>query len=452
MTFNRSTISIAAGLLLATAASLASAQRPINAPVQKGPINQLIDDAQAAISNVKNGVVEELPPVTTTTISTSHDRAIGAISDIDSRHRSDALRVDPSIEFMRQNAANTDVGSITNPTNENPTFAPDGSEGALLDAMENMDRDLDPEKVGPFGDDSDDDPLPPDVETVISQAVQGMDVKSRIAPLRYQALRQAGMTLGLRAGLARQAELNNMALEERSAALDKNYNFQGLMMQGNILPPVMAEAKDLFVQDSPDFIQLAGTNYRIVSQARFIYTPPTWRTYLMRKYPYNGGAGVVVKADSKEEKAVWEAAVREGYKRGRVQAMHILREGWQLLLRDFAGMAKYRELLAMGVVSAPYVETEGKDIVGNGENMTVGVRELRITAMPQLQTERGSWRVDVGPYSAPGYLSNRGEGLGNEVLPVRNIRDIETHRYRRPVLQPKGSGATLTPRNILTGD
>ena len=376
-------------------------------------------------------------------IEQSAAQALEAAAAEQAQRRSQALGQDPAQDFMRRQAVDSDVSAIAHPGNA-PTFTPDGnlSEGdpfdpLKYDSLESMQDDLSPDLVTPDGDEVRKEPLPPNEDEVIRAASDGMGLKGKIPALRYNAIQQAGMTLGLRAGLARQSELNNVALEEMSRNLDQQYNFQALLLQGNILPPVIAESKDLFVQGSPDFIQLAGTNYRIVSQARFIYTPPNWRTYLLRKYPYRPASSIVLKPGNLHEKQLWEQAVREGFRRGRIQAHHILREGWQLLKRDHEGMAKYWELLIKGVVSAPYVETAGKDIVGNGSNMTVGIKELRITAMPQLHTQRRDWRPDVGAASPEGYLSNKGEGLGNDEIKPRKLDEIDTGRFRKPSFQPQ---------------
>lgn len=472
--FPRAPVSHAAGALCALALAMspvlsaaAHAQMPASgensfvqetAPLNtrpgasRSPLNMRAAPAQDAQTG-RSGQMQDEPPS-----GTGSGAELRQAQDEAARQRSRRLREDASQEFMQQRIADTDVQSIGSRVNVSEAAGVQEEDPLLQDAMEFMEAASDGgetaddafDSVSMTGDARSQSTLPPDVDQVVSEALKGMNLKNRIPKMRYDTLRQAGLTLGMRAGLARQTEMNNRALQQRARMLDHQYNFQALMLQGGILPPVIAQSLDLFEQDDPSFIQLAGVNYRIVSQARFTYTPPSWRSYLLRKYPAGKAAAVTLKPDSKEERLLWENSVREGFRRGRLQAMHILREGWQMLARDFEGMARYRALLAQQVVSAPFVEMSGKDVVGDGQNMSVGVKQLRIVALPQLQTQRHQWRPDVGAQSPAGYLSGRGEGLGNETLPVRDIGEIELGRYARPGVEPAARPAT--PGNLLTGD
>ena len=339
-----------------------------------------------------------------------------------------------AVSFPQQGAMASDP--LAGPANAGKDPAASLDSGRLgqmhpYDPTEYQDGNFDPvpEAWGPDGDQRAEDALPPDLNAVLANALPNNDLKANLSPLRYNAIRQAGYTYGMQAGLARQTALNMQSVKQRSRNLDQLYNFQALMLPGNVLPPVLAEMRDIYDQTSPEVLNLGNLNYQILAQARFTHTPPTWRTYLMRAYRNTYKPPVVLNPSKSAERALWDQSVKEGFGHGQHQANTILRESWRMLHRDFSGMALYRTLLEEGVVTAPYVVTAQKDVIGDSRNMTVGVTELRISAMPELKLRRSDWKPSVGSQSARGYLSNKGAGLGTGPLPSRSVDVLERDRY-----------------------
>ena len=54
-------------------------------------------------------------------------------------------------------------------------------------------------------------------------------------------------------------------------------------------------------------------------------------------------------------------------------------------------MILYRKLLAQHILTPPYVSQADLGITGGGNDMRINDRVLRITAIPQLQTNTKKW-------------------------------------------------------------
>jgi len=217
--------------------------------------------------------------------------------------------------------------------------------------------------------------------------------------LRMQALRDTALSVGARGGLADRSKTLNELLTKRDRLLTRAFNFQAMLLDKNVLPPVLIEGRDtLEIGRSADVIRLGDRNYQILYQARFVTAPPTWRDYLwmMFEKPKAPDRSLLPKTNS--EKTVWQAYITEGWRAGEQQAELIFAENLARLKRDYEGMIRYRTLLAENMVSAPYVAETDLGITGDSQNMTVNDRLLRITAFPELQLNSDLWKTEITPH------------------------------------------------------
>lgn len=221
------------------------------------------------------------------------------------------------------------------------------------------------------------------------------DHKPAIGALRAQALRETALSLGARGGLAERAQFINGTLLNYEPVLTKIFAFYGLMLDDNILPPVLAEARNTLNLEDGDAIRIAERNYKIVNQARFVTAPPTWREYLWMNYDIPELPDRSLLPRSKPERIVWEQDIQEGWQAGLAQGDVIFRENLSRLVRDYNGMILYRKLLAQQIVSEPYVASMNMGVTGDGNDMSVNDRVLRITAFPELQVNSSGWKTEL---------------------------------------------------------
>lgn len=213
-----------------------------------------------------------------------------------------------------------------------------------------------------------------------------------ISPIRLQAIQETAMSMAAQSGLANRAKDINKLLLQRAPHLDKVFNFEGLMLARNVLPPVLLEGRESLNLTNSETIRLADMTYQIADQARFVTTPPTWRTYLWLDYKIPPVPNKTLLPKDRDERLVWNKYITSGWKQGEQQANAIFKENLAKLKRDYAGMVLYRKLLAQNIVSAPYVATTNLGITGGGANMRVNDQVLRITALPTLQMDSKRWK------------------------------------------------------------
>lgn len=214
-------------------------------------------------------------------------------------------------------------------------------------------------------------------------------------PLRLQALQQAALETGAQGGLAKRSGEINQLLNERARELDQTFNFSPMILHNNVLPPVLVEGRNLFNQSNEDTVRIADHTYKIAKQARFTTTPPTWRTYLWMDYkkPDPPDPTLIPKNDA--EMAIWRTYVQKGWHEGIAQANTIFSANLASLKQDYIGMALYRKLLALHMISEPYVAKTRLGVTGDVNHININDQVLRITALPQLQTNSQKWQTAV---------------------------------------------------------
>lgn len=214
---------------------------------------------------------------------------------------------------------------------------------------------------------------------------------SGINNIRLAALRETAMTVGAQGALAWRAIHIDQALQQESNYLDNIFDFNQLLLNHDVLPPVLSEADDSLNLDNDDTIRLADHTYQIVSPARFVTAAPTWRTYLWLDYKKPSMPDTSLLPKNKAEAQVWNYYLRQGWQQGLVQANEIFSDNLNRLKRDFTGMVLYRKLLAQNMVSSPYVAQTNLGVTGNANHLSIGDRILRITAQSKLQTNASKW-------------------------------------------------------------
>lgn len=214
---------------------------------------------------------------------------------------------------------------------------------------------------------------------------------------RLEGMQEIALSTGAQSGLAWRSKQINDVLTNNSPNLDRTFNFNLLLLAHNVVPPVLVVGDNSLNLDNPLTIRIADRTYQIVSQARFATTSPTWRDYLWMSYtkPDTPMAGFLPKTD--EEKVVWKKYAAMGWQNGVDQANTIYKENLSRIKRDFEGMTRYRVLLAQGMVSPPYVAHTALGVTGDKSNLRINDQVLRITALPELQTNSKRWKPVITP-------------------------------------------------------
>ena len=229
------------------------------------------------------------------------------------------------------------------------------------------------------------------LQNLNSHSAQYQDA-SATANLREQALRQIALTLGTQSGLAHESKRINKRLQQHAQRLDAVFNFNGLLYNHYLLPPVIEQTgNSIKVSNDGLVIRAGGHSYKIIKQVQFVTTPPTWQDYLLMSYQPPPLPPHSVLPKNRVEQKVWANAIVSGWAKGRDQALNIFKINIHKLSRDFNGMVLYKRLLAKNMVSPFYVKKKSLGVTGDSQNITVDDSTMKITVKPQLQKTGKLW-------------------------------------------------------------
>lgn len=213
----------------------------------------------------------------------------------------------------------------------------------------------------------------------------------KVGAIRLANLKQTARGLGAQASLSWRSYYLNKMLNEQRRNLDRIFNFSYLILNQNVLPPVLAEGRNNLNLADDFSIRVSDQQYQIVLPPRFITTPPNWRNYIWMGYKKPETPNSVLLPQNAVERRIWNEYIHLGWNDGIEQADQIFASNLARLKRDYEGMILYRKLLAQNMVTPPYVSRAELGITGDANNMHINDRILRITSVPQLQTDAKNW-------------------------------------------------------------
>jgi defect-in-organelle-trafficking protein DotC len=218
---------------------------------------------------------------------------------------------------------------------------------------------------------------------------------SGLSPLRQKSLEDSAMSIGAQAGLAWASSEINTRMNKDRKYLDSIFNFNALLLNHGVIPPVLEVGDNSLNLADPNTIRVADRTYKIVQQARFATTSPNWREYLLLSYTKPQLPDRTLLPKSSEELAIWKKGVRSGWDKGIQQAYSIFQQNMARLKRDYRGMMLYRKLLEERMITPPFVARTELGITGDGNDMRINDQVLRIVEAPKLQTNGKAWNAVV---------------------------------------------------------
>jgi len=228
-------------------------------------------------------------------------------------------------------------------------------------------------------------------------------VDGNAATVRLKALREQAFILGSQAGLHIKGNQIQDKIEKQANSLDKTWRFDSLMLyQNHVLPPVISDIRGS--QDIERNTRVSiGRNLMIVKPAMFVQYPSTWREYLLMSpfdKPDLDAVNTFFLPTSSEVK-VWRSSVMRGYRAGVKQAMLVMSDGIHRLSRDFNGMIQYHILLAMHMITPPFVSERRANVTLNADGeMDIDKRVQTMTVKPMFNSHDASWVAVPGVKSA----------------------------------------------------
>jgi defect in organelle trafficking protein DotC len=216
-----------------------------------------------------------------------------------------------------------------------------------------------------------------------------------INSIRLTSLKQTARGLGAQAGLAWRSKQINSLLRKQTKNLNKIFDFNYLVMNHNVIPPVLAEGRNTLNLADEYTVRISDRNYEIIAPPRFVTAPPNWQNYIWLQYKKPEIPNATLIPKNANERAVWNEYTRIGWNEGVSQADEIFSANLGRLSRDFQGMVLYRKLLAQNMVTPPFVSQADLGVTGGGSNLRINDRVLRITAISELKANSKTWNPQL---------------------------------------------------------
>lgn len=190
----------------------------------------------------------------------------------------------------------------------------------------------------------------------------------------------------------------NNHLDNTGRQLDTTFNFRGLLLKNDVLPPILRQSAGNITMEGPRNIRTSDRMLEIIEPARFSSAIPTWRNYLRMDFKKPDLPDSRMLPQSTDERKVWDEGLIEGWNIGRWQARSIFAANIGLMQRDMLGMVLYHKLLSQGMISPTYSATANLGVTGNGKTMHLNDRIVKITSESMLTPERvDSWKPAILP-------------------------------------------------------
>lgn len=230
-----------------------------------------------------------------------------------------------------------------------------------------------------------------DLQNLSQQATRSN--KPSVSKIRIDALKDTALSIGAQGGLAHRARQIDKILLCNARNLSNIYDFNNLVLDKNVLPPVLEYSEQSLNLAGPDIIRASDNVYKIIKQAHFVTAAPTWRNYLWLNYQKPDLPDSTLLPRNKRERKIWQEYISTGWRNGIKQAETIYANNIAELKRDFHGMMLYRKLLSQNMVSKPFVSEANIGTTSNADRseMRVNDRVLRITSIPKLNPNAAQW-------------------------------------------------------------
>ena len=234
-------------------------------------------------------------------------------------------------------------------------------------------------------------------ETTTADPVEDLAETLEPSQIRLDAIKQAALSYGARGGLAHRTEEIRFTLDNKTAIMDQIYDFKRLLIPAPsgllIEPPIISEGENAtLIETGGQTAAVADRIYNINRNARIVSTARNWRAYLEREWGDIDLPPQVLLPRTNEERKIWVEYLTKGWEEGTKQADEIFQADLNKLVADYTGMVRYRKLLSMNIVSAPYALQVDRGVTGGGDEMRVGDRAVQITGPSQLMTEAYEWQ------------------------------------------------------------
>lgn len=205
------------------------------------------------------------------------------------------------------------------------------------------------------------------IEEVIDEDDEG-------ALTRLKALKQEAYNYGLDNGIFYRGKEILELYEKHNTSLQKIFDFNRFIMNGNILLPKVSVGKRLYDQMDSKKIRRANASFKLKSEAQLVPNAPSWREYLIRYYPEPQKPHKVLLPKNKNELNEFKISFIDGWEAGVKQANMISDRDWIKLTTDYSFHLDFMLAASSNIMSYPEMTKESLAVykTDNGKTLLVG--------------------------------------------------------------------------------
>ncbi|HAV4287398.1 TPA: hypothetical protein JIQ75_18155 [Acinetobacter baumannii] len=181
--------------------------------------------------------------------------------------------------------------------------------------------------------------------------------------------------------------------------LDSIYDFQRLMINTVVVPPVIVQANNISDVQNPRTLSVLGVRYEIKENARFSHTPPNWRDFLQFNVKsYEIGVDALpneLKPKNSAEERAFKEAMNKGIEDGVREADAIFKHQLNRLNQTYKGMIAFHRFIMDGKITMPAIARRDIALTGNGNTLMLNQTNFEITSLPQFVNNTKLWNSRI---------------------------------------------------------
>jgi defect-in-organelle-trafficking protein DotC len=239
----------------------------------------------------------------------------------------------------------------------------------------------------------------PDKSFVINPSeneISGMTASNVLYPYetvypRYDMIRDAAMIYAAQCALHHYTTIIYQQLNNKKDLLDRAFNFQPLILDHDVVPPVVGQSDKTIDLVDKRHIVVADRSYQILKHGFFTTVPVTWRDYLITQLHPPGPPEKSMLPTNSVEREIWQRYVAEGWIIGKEQAFEMFKNNLYKLQQDYLGMVTFHRLFQQGLMTAPIIQEIDNGIIMDKERMNINHKILSIAEQAFLDSNTSRW-------------------------------------------------------------
>jgi len=212
---------------------------------------------------------------------------------------------------------------------------------------------------------------------------------------RYELLRDSALIYSAQCALRHYYQQINQQLLSHKEELDRAFAFQPLMLDHDVVPPVVVQTGRTVEQVGANYVVVADQSFKILKPGRFVTTPISWQEYLIRDIPRSTLPDKSQLPQNSIEEEIWARYVAQGWEAGKEQAFIMFQNNLSCLVEHYNGMVNFHRLFQQGLMTAPIIQQIENGITTSQDQMNINQKILAIAEQGFLEKDVRRWHSYV---------------------------------------------------------